>query len=98
MIVTVTANTTLDQTLFVSAFQKNRTMRATDTVQSMGGKPTDASWILGELGIGSLALGFAAGTTGDRVESMLQRAWGHDQLHPRQRRVASERRDHRSFG
>jgi 1-phosphofructokinase family hexose kinase len=72
MIVTVTANTTLDQTLFVSAFQKNRTMRATDTVQSMGGKPTDASWILGELGVGSLALGFAAGTTGDRVESMLR--------------------------
>lgn len=72
MIVTVTANTTLDQTLFVSAFLKDRTMRAADTVVSMGGKPTDASWILGELGIGSLALGFAAGTVGDRVESMLR--------------------------
>jgi 1-phosphofructokinase family hexose kinase len=38
----------------------------------MGGKPTDASWILGELGIPSLALGFAAGTFGQKVEAMLR--------------------------
>jgi tagatose 6-phosphate kinase len=50
----------------------NRTIRATDTVQSMGGKPTDASWILGEMGIPSVALGFAAGATGKKVEAMLQ--------------------------
>jgi 1-phosphofructokinase family hexose kinase len=72
MIVTVTPNTTLDQTLFVSAFQKGRTIRATQSVQSMGGKPTDASFILGELGLPSLALGFAAGAVGDRVETMLR--------------------------
>ncbi len=71
MIVTVTANTTLDLTVFVPSFQKNRTMRAFQTVQSMGGKPTDASWILGEIGIPSLALGFAAGALGQKVERML---------------------------
>ncbi len=72
MIVTVTANTTLDLTLFVPTFGKNQTLRATRTVQSMGGKPTDASWILGEMRIPRLALGFAAGATGKKVEAMLQ--------------------------
>jgi 1-phosphofructokinase family hexose kinase len=72
VIVSVTANTTLDLNLFVPTFAKNRTLRATKTVQGLGGKPTDASWILGELGISSLALGFAAGATGKKVESMLQ--------------------------
>src|SRR5258708_38616493 len=71
MIVTITANTTIDQTVFVPSFKKNTTMRARLTVQSMGGKPTDASWILGELGIRSLALGFAAGPTGALVERLL---------------------------
>lgn len=72
MIVTLTANTTLDLNLFVPTFAKNRTLRATKTVQGLGGKPTDASWILGELGIPSLALGFAAGATGKKVETLLQ--------------------------
>jgi 1-phosphofructokinase family hexose kinase len=72
MIVSVTANTTLDQTLFVPFIEMGRTVRATQTVQSMGGKPTDASWILGELGTPSLALGFAAGAMGERVVKLLQ--------------------------
>ncbi|NDJ61248.1 MAG: 1-phosphofructokinase family hexose kinase [Chloroflexi bacterium] len=71
MIVSVTANTTIDQTLFIPKFERNRTMRARATVQSMGGKPTDASWILGELGIPSLALGFAAGAMGEKVKALL---------------------------
>ncbi len=72
MIVTVTANTSMDQTLFLASFEKNTTMRALDVVHGMGGKPTDAAWILGELGIPSLALGFAAGHTGTRIETMLR--------------------------
>lgn len=71
MILTLTPNTTIDQTLFVASFQFNRTMRATSTNFSMGGKPTDASWILGELGIPSLALGFAAGAMRGKVEALL---------------------------
>ncbi|HEX2906901.1 MAG TPA: PfkB family carbohydrate kinase, partial [Phototrophicaceae bacterium] len=71
MIITVTANTTIDYTLFVPQFEM-RTMRATGSVYSMGGKPTDASWILGENGIPSLALGFAAGHSGQRVKAMLE--------------------------
>ena len=71
MIVSVTLNTTLDQILFVPSFSLNRTIRATRTVQGLGGKPTDASWILGELGIPSLALGFAAGPMARKLELML---------------------------
>src|SRR4051812_38737410 len=72
MIFTATANTSLDQTLFLASFKKNTTMRAVSVVESMGGKPTDASFILGELGIPSLALGFAAGYTGTKIEAMLR--------------------------
>ena len=71
MIVSVTANTSLDHILFVPTFELNYTMRATQVVQSMGGKPTDAAWILGELGIPSLALGFVAGAVGNQIEAML---------------------------
>ncbi|MBC8099631.1 MAG: hypothetical protein H7Y11_09325, partial [Armatimonadetes bacterium] len=72
MIVSVTANTTLDLTLFVPDFDWGRTIRASDYIYSMGGKPTDASYILGTLGTPSLALGFAAGATGSKVEAMLR--------------------------
>ncbi|MBN1963000.1 MAG: hexose kinase [Anaerolineae bacterium] len=71
MIVTVTPNTTFDRTVVVPEFQMGTTMRATATAASMGGKPTDASYVLGELGIPSLALGFAAGLTGQQVAEML---------------------------
>ncbi len=70
-IVTVTANTTIDLTVFVPAWKPDSTIRATRSAESMGGKPTDASFILGELGIPSLALGFAAGPTGQKVVQML---------------------------
>jgi 1-phosphofructokinase len=71
MIVTVTANSTIDLTVVVPTFNMNHTMRATQTAQSMGGKPADASFILGEIGIPSLALGFAAGAIGEKVKSLL---------------------------
>jgi len=72
MILTVTPNTTLDHTLIIPTFQLNQTIRAQESYYSMGGKPTDASWILGELGIPSLALGFAAGSIGHKVAALLQ--------------------------
>src|SRR5260221_5740588 len=71
MIVTLTPNTAIDHVLFVSELTLNRVNRAEMSVESMGGKPTDASWILGELSIRSLALGFSAGPTGALVERLL---------------------------
>ncbi len=70
-ILTITANTTIDQTLLIPAFVPGQTIRARQTVYSMGGKPTDVSYILGQLGYPSHAIGFAAGTIGERVRSML---------------------------
>jgi fructose-1-phosphate kinase PfkB-like protein len=61
MIVTVTPNTALDHTLFIPALVPNTTIRATAWLMSVAGKATDSAWVLTELGIPSLALGFAAG-------------------------------------
>jgi 1-phosphofructokinase family hexose kinase len=72
MVVTVTPNTAIDRTLFVPRFDSGQTLRASSEAIGMGGKAADASWILGELGQPSLALGFAAGETGRRMESMLR--------------------------
>lgn len=72
MIITLTANTTMDLTLYVPELKIGMTIRATRSVQSMGGKPTDCSWILGEMGIPSRAYGFAAGTIGERIAAMLR--------------------------
>lgn len=72
MIVTVTPNTCLDRMLFVPSFELNKTIRVSRTVMSMAGKPADASWILGELGIPTLAMGFAAGLFGKKMETMLR--------------------------
>jgi len=72
MIVTVTLNPAVDRTYFVRDFAWNRTIRASQSVVGMGGKATDASWVLGELGYASLTLGFAAGATGRLMEKMLR--------------------------
>jgi len=72
MIVTVTLNPAVDRTYFVSDFAWDRTIRASQSVVGMGGKATDASWVLGELGYASRALGFAAGAAGRLMEKMLR--------------------------
>ena len=72
MILSLTPNTTLDLTVFVPQLRTNTTIRATKTVYSMGGKPTDAAYILGRMGVPSLALGLAAGAVGRKVKAMLE--------------------------
>jgi 1-phosphofructokinase family hexose kinase len=72
MILTVTLNPALDRTYFIKDFTWNRTIRAEQAVPGMGGKGTDASWILGELGYPSRALGFAAGNAGRIMAKMLR--------------------------
>ncbi len=72
MIVSLTPNTTIDLTVFIPELVTNTTIRATRTYHSLGGKPTDAAWILGRMGVGSLALGLAAGAVGEKVRSMLE--------------------------
>lgn len=72
MIVTVTPNTGIDYILTVPGLPLNRTVRASQTLWGMGGKATDVSWILGKLGVPTLALGFAAGWPGEQMLRMLR--------------------------
>lgn len=72
MILTVTPNTAIDRTLFVPEFVLEKTIRSSRTVLGMGGKGTDASWVLGALGKPNRALGFAAGLAGKRMQAMLE--------------------------
>lgn len=72
MILTVTPNTALDKVIFVDDFTLGRTSRATATAEGMGGKGAVTSWVLGQLGIPSTAMGFAAGQTGRRMEGLLR--------------------------
>ena len=72
MILTVTLNPAVDRTYLIKDFAWNRTIRSGQAVLGMGGKGTDASWVLGELGYANLALGFAAGDTGRLMEKMLR--------------------------
>lgn len=72
MIVSLTPHTTIDLTVFIPKYLPDTTIRATQTHYSLGGKPTDASWILGRMGVPSLALGLAAGSVGDKVAAMLE--------------------------
>jgi len=71
-VVTVTLNTAIDRTFFIKDFVWNKTIRSSLSVVGMGGKATDASWILGELGVANTALGFAAGDVGRQIDRMLR--------------------------
>jgi len=71
MILTVTPNTAIDWTILVQHFVWNETLRASQNVWGMGGKPADASWVLGELGISTKAMGFSAGITAKKMEELL---------------------------
>jgi len=73
MILTITLNPAVDRTYLIRDFAWNRTIRSDKVVPGMGGKGTDASWVLGELGYNSRALGFAAGGTGRMMEKMLRK-------------------------
>ena len=72
MILTVTLNTAIDRTLFLKDFNWGKTIRASQSYLGMGGKATDASWILDELGESNCAMGFAAGETGRLLKKMLE--------------------------
>ena len=74
MIYTVTFNPSLDYIVSVDDFQLGMTNRTSFELMLPGGKGINVSTVLGNLGIPSTALGFAAGFVGDeivrRVEQM----------------------------
>lgn len=67
MIYTVTFNPSLDYIVSVPDFQLGLTNRADSELLLPGGKGINVSAVLKNLGIGSTALGFVAGFTGDEI-------------------------------
>jgi len=72
MILTVTPNSTIDWTLFIPHFNWDGPIHADQAVWGMAGKPAGAAWILGELGVDTIAMGFAAGTSGEKMIELLE--------------------------
>jgi 1-phosphofructokinase family hexose kinase len=71
MILTITANPTIDRVLFVREFAMQDVVRAEREVVSPSGKGIDVSLILHELGAKTLAISLNAGLSGDMLAALL---------------------------
>lgn len=72
MIYTVTCNPSLDYIVTVEGFAQGKTNRASGERLYPGGKGLNVSMMLKNLGTDSLALGFAAGFTGEEIIRRLE--------------------------
>jgi len=72
LIVTVTPNPVVDRTLTVAEIVLNEMARAIEIREDWGGKGFNVSRALKALGTESLAMGFAGGTTGAKLEAGLR--------------------------
>lgn len=73
MILTVTANPTIDRVLFVRNFEMQDVVRAERESVSPSGKGIDVSIILHELGAKTLAISLNAGLSGEMLVALLAR-------------------------
>src|SRR6266571_8749837 len=71
MIVTVTLNAAIDQTLTVPNFQRGRRHRASAGLTLAGGKGINVARALKTLGVPVVATGFVGGATGARIVESL---------------------------
>lgn len=74
MIYTVTFNPAIDYVVRTSSLQIGETNRSEKEEIYYGGKGINVSWVLNELGIPSVALGFVAGFTGAAIEQGVRAA------------------------
>lgn len=74
MIYTVTFNPSLDYIVFVNGFMTGATNRTNDELINPGGKGINVSIALSNLGMESIALGFYAGFTGEKIIELLDEA------------------------
>lgn len=72
MIYTVTLNPSLDYFLSVEHFAIGKTNRSNEEVYRPGGKGINVSWVLHNLGLESIALGFLAGFTGQEIKMQME--------------------------
>lgn len=73
MIYTLTLNPALDYALYLPAFTEGKTNRSAREQLDFGGKGINVSYILHQLGVPTVALGFIAGFTGEALRAMLER-------------------------
>jgi 1-phosphofructokinase family hexose kinase len=71
MILTVTANASLDRILFIDEFVPTTNMRVQKNLEAVGGKGYDTSVALQCLGVPNLALGCLAGRSGEVLRAQL---------------------------
>lgn len=71
MILTVTPNPTIDRILFVHDFAMQDVVRAEREVVAPSGKGLDVSIILHDFGVDTLAIGLAAGLSGDMLVALV---------------------------
>lgn len=74
MFLTVTANSAIDQVIFIDQFVPNTTMRTDRFTRSIGGKGMDIALVLKTLNAEVLAAGLVAGRAGEELERMLDAA------------------------
>ncbi len=74
MIYTVTFNPALDYIIRIPDFAPGETNRAEGEELVVGGKGINVSFILGQLGMENVALGFLAGDTGELLRSRVEAA------------------------
>lgn len=72
MIYTLTLNPALDYLVDVKEIKLNSTNRSDAEHLSFGGKGINVSYVLNQLGVESVCLGFVAGFTGKELERMLE--------------------------
>jgi 6-phosphofructokinase 2 len=71
VIYTITLNPALDRTLWVEKIRPDDSNRIKKEERFAGGKGIDVSRVLTKLGVGSTALGFVGGFTGEELEGRL---------------------------
>ena len=72
MIYTLTLNPALDYAVYLPAFAEGKTNRSVSEQLDFGGKGINVSYILHQLGVPTVALGFVAGFTGKALCAMLE--------------------------
>lgn len=74
MVYTITFNPALDYIIKVPEFNEGSVNRTSEEIILAGGKGINVSWVLNNLGVDNIALGFLSGFTGDIIKKMLDDA------------------------
>jgi 1-phosphofructokinase family hexose kinase len=80
VILTINTHAALDRVIFIERFKAGTVMRASHSLDCVGGKGLDAAVVLSALGAPHLALSFIAGKTGELLVQALEQYGVHHEL------------------